>query len=284
MPILLLGLESPTHSIVDKSLGCLRTILAILDFTTIKNELFPVVAAVFSKSSSLGIKIRALEAFVIFCGGSQNDVNELGDGLDGAMIGVNTTKSNNSVILDKYTVQEKVVPLLKAIKTKEPAVMMAALGVFKQVGKIADAEFIALDVLPLVWSFSLGPLLNLEQFQEFMSLIKSLSSKIEQEQTRKLRELFSHSNGISANSQSIDKIGTSTSHGVYDSNSVAGDVGETDFERLVLGKLAGKEDAMLGDTLRPQPQRAQSEAPLFSWSTPTLTPAPNPARAITYHG
>lgn len=281
MPILQLGLESPTHSIIDKSLGCLPTILAILDFTTIKNELFPVVAAVFSKTSSLGIKIRALEAFVIFCGGSQTEVGEFDDGLGGAMIGANTTKPNTSVILDKYTVQEKIVPLLKAIKTKEPAVMMAALGVFKQVGKIADGEFLAFDVLPMIWSFSLGPLLNLEQFQEFMSLIKTLSSKIEQEQTRKLRELSSHSNGISANSRSTDLMGTSASHGIYDSNGAAGDVGETDFERLVLGKPTGKADAMLGDTLRHQPQRAQSEAPVFSWSTPTLTPAPHSTRAIT---
>lgn len=276
-----LGLESPTHSIVDKSLGCLPTILVILDFSTIKNELFPVVAAVFSKTSSLGIKIRALETFVIFCGGSQNYGSGLGDGLDGAVIGANSTKSNQSAILDKYTVQEKIVPLLKAIKTKEPAVMMAALGVFKQVGKIADSEFLALDVLPIIWSFSLGPLLNLEQFQGFMSLIKSFSSKIEHEQTRKLRDLSSRSNGTGANSGSTDLMGSSSGHGVYDSNGMTGNAGENDFEFLVLGKSGSKGNDILGESLRPQPQRAQSEAPLFSWSTPTLTPTPNTMRAIT---
>jgi len=40
---------------------------------------------------------------------------------------------------------------------------MAALSVFRQVGKIADADFVAMEVLPIMWAFSLGPLLNLQQ-------------------------------------------------------------------------------------------------------------------------
>lgn len=284
LPILQLGLESPIHSIVDKSLGCLPTVLATLDFSTIKNELFPIVAAVFSKTSSLGIKVRGLEAFVIFCGGSRTDSDELSDGLDGAASGANIKKPNSSTILDKYTVQEKIIPLLKAIKTKEPAVMMAALGVFKQVGKIADADFLAIDVLPMLWNFSLGPLLNLDQFQKFMSLIKTLSSRIEQEQTRKLRELSSNSNGNPSISQSNDILGAGPSNGVYDLNGTGG-AGENDFARLVLGKSRGAGDDMLGESLRPQPQRAQTsraEAPIFSWSTPALTPSPNTnSRTIT---
>lgn len=224
----------------------------------------------------MGIKIRGLEAFVIFCGGAQNAEREFSDGLDGAPTGANTNGTNSSAILDKYTVQEKVVPLLKAIKTREPTVMMAALKVFRQVGKIADADFLAFEVLPLLWSFSLGPLLNLEQFEQFMSVIKALSSKIEQEQTRKLRELSSNSNGVSAASRSTDLMGDSAG-----TTAIKGsDMGENDFERLVLGKSSGRGDELLSESLRPQPQRAQSaQAPMFSWSTPaakepqTLTPA-----------
>jgi hypothetical protein len=40
---------------------------------------------------------------------------------------------------------------------------MAALNVFRQVGRLADSDFLAMEVLPIVWSMSLGPLLNLEQ-------------------------------------------------------------------------------------------------------------------------
>lgn len=192
-------------------------------------------------------------------------------------MGANTNGKNSSAILDKYTVQEKVVPLLKAIKTREPTVMMAALGVFKQVGKIADADFLAFEVLPLLWSFSLGPLLNLEQFEQFMAVIKALSSKIEQEQTRKLRELSSNTNGVSAASRSTDLMGESAGT----MSNMGSDVGENDFERLVLGKSSGRGDELVSESLRPLPQRAQSAqvASIYSWSTPAtrepqkMTPA-----------
>lgn len=93
--------------------------LPILDFSTIKNDLFPVVAAVFSKTSSMTIKIRGLEAFNVLCGGSVALGTSSKD-----LMGASTKSSSGSAVLDKYTVQEKVVPLLKGIKTKEPTVMV----------------------------------------------------------------------------------------------------------------------------------------------------------------
>jgi SCY1-like protein 2 len=181
-----LAIESPTHNIVDASLRSLPVILPVLDFSTIKNELFPVIATVFSKTSSLGIKVRGLEAFVILCGGSLGSDPASNGGLDGMMNGKANQKSSSSTALDKYTMQEKIVPLIRAIKTKEPAVAMAALRVLQVVGGIADTDFVAMDILPVLWSMSLGPLLDLAQFRAFMDLIKSLSSRIEAEQTKKL--------------------------------------------------------------------------------------------------
>ena len=98
--------------------------LSKLDFSTIKNDLFPVIAAVFAKTSSMGIKLRGLEALQVLCGGTPGQEEPVGDGLDG-LNGTQKKKTSNSVVLDKYTVQEKVVPLLKAIKSKEPAVMVS---------------------------------------------------------------------------------------------------------------------------------------------------------------
>ncbi|KAL8647005.1 MAG: hypothetical protein Q9226_006613 [Calogaya cf. arnoldii] len=273
LPILHLGLESHTHSIVDKALNCLPTIMTVLDFSTIKHDVFPVVAAVFSKTSSLGIKIRGLQAFVVLCGGSSDSSEGMGDGLDGAFSSSSqSTKASNNAVLDKYTVQEKVVPLLKVMKTKEPTVMMAALAVFKQVGRIADTDFLATECLPVLWSFSLGPLLDMQQFQEYMKLIKSLSTRIETEQMRKLRELSSNPNTTRNN----DLMNVGSTDAFFGSN--GNDVGGDDFERLVLGKSASNKNTdMLGDNLRPQPQRSQSPRtanPAYShWasSTPSTT-------------
>lgn len=159
--------------------------------------------------------------------------------------------------------------------------MMAALAVFRQVGRIADTDFLAMDVLPILWSFSLGPLLNLEQFQEFMNLIKSLSTRIEQEQTRKLRDLSSSNiNGHSNNSRSNDLMNVGSTNALLGGPNGVDDVGQSDFERLVLGKGAanGTGHDILADSLRPTPQRAQSsvaQAPVFSWSTPAISPTSN---------
>lgn len=283
LPILQLGLESPTHAMVDKTLGCLPTVLAILDFSTIKNEVFPLVAAVFSKTSSLGIKVRGLEAFVILCGGSATEETDTSDGLDGAIMGSKKTKRSSNAVLDKYTIQEKVVPLIKVMKTKEPAVMAAALAVFKQIGNIVDSEYLALEILPVLWNFSLGPLLNLQLFQEYMDLIKKLSARIETEQTRKLREISS-SNGAKDASRSHDLGST---NGFFATTSGTENVGANDFERLVLGKGATNGSDMLGEAQSGAPK---SGAPTYSWSSPPLVASQNgpmsnmmnpPARTIT---
>jgi SCY1-like protein 2 len=131
-PIIQVSMESPTHSLVDASLGTLPTILSTLDFSTVKNDIFPVIANVFSKTSSLGIKIRGLEALHVLCGGTPGGSEEVeSDGLDGFdPKEQGKKKKQQSVILDKYTIQEKVVPLLKGIKTKEPAVMVCLHVVF----------------------------------------------------------------------------------------------------------------------------------------------------------
>ncbi|KAF2267128.1 protein kinase-like protein Scy1 [Lojkania enalia] len=298
LPILNHALESPTHALVNASLGTLPVVLPILDFSTIKNELFPIIASVFAKTSSMGIKIRGLEALKTLCGGGSEEVDAVQS--DGLMEMVNTPKPKNSnvSILDKYTIQEKVVPLLKGIRTKEPAVMMTALDVFKAIGSQVDPEFLAIDILPILWQFSLGPLLNLSQFQAYMALIKSLSSRVENDQTRKLQELGSSGTASAAASRndfmSFGVIGGA--NGFEEAN----DNGDTDFEALV---RSGSQHRSGGDMLGRDPwasapapassstvppsrftaNRARtsnnaSPAATFSWSTPPLSP---PATKLT---
>ncbi|KAG9240484.1 kinase-like domain-containing protein [Calycina marina] len=274
LPIIHLAIESSTHGIVDSALQTLPVILPILDFSTIKNELFPVIASVFSKTSSLGIKVRGLQAFFVLCGGSSDPASS-NDGLDGILN--STSKKSSSTALDKYTMQEKIVPLIKGIKTKEPAVAIAAMNVIKQVGGIADADFVAMDILPILWSMSLGPLLNLQQFQSFMDVIKGLSSRVEAEQSRKLQELSGNSGSLSkVNDEfmSFDAVNAFSGSGGLDDQ-------EIDFERLVKGTAANtaspntimdaRWDATPGTGSRQQLPPEKAKAPAFSWSTPSPT-------------
>lgn len=282
-----MALESATPTLVDAALRGVPTILPVLDFSTIKNELFPVIATIFSKTNSLAIKVRGLQAFVILCGGSNDAADD--DGLAG--FSQDRKKTSSSSALDKYTMQEKIIPLVKGIKTKEPAVMMAALNVLRVVGQEADVEFVAMEILPILWSMSLGPLLNLKQFRSFMDLIKTLSGRAEEEQTKKLQELTGNSNGATAlpneDFMSFGAIaGTS-----FDANGTTTD----DFELLVKGKISSSSatnpmdagwDGMTSTSstatvLSPGVRSAKSStAPAFSWSTPSpTTSAPPPSVA-----
>lgn len=181
--------------------------------------------------------------------------------------------------------QEKIIPLLRAIKTKEPAVMLAALKVLHQVGKEADADFIAMEIIPLLWNMALGPLLDLKQFQQFMVLIKSLGSKVEQEHSRKLQDL-SRSNNVAVNDSNADFMSFGDLPAAFQGSQPAGGDGEDDFERLVTGKYgsAPTQSNMVADggwdapvatraVGNSRPQSTITPAPAFSWST-AASPAP----------
>ncbi|KAL9108810.1 MAG: hypothetical protein Q9227_006467 [Pyrenula ochraceoflavens] len=284
LPIVHVAMESPTHSLVDRALTTLPSILPVLDFSTVKHDLFPVVASVFSKTNSLGIKISGLDALGVLCGAPMSNLEDQSDDFSGV---IEEKKANKEVVtaLDKYTVQEKVVPLLKGIKTKEPAVMMAALKVFQRVGAVADTDFLALEVLPTMWSFSLGPLLDLQQFKEFMDLIKKFSSRIEREQTRKLQELSSNA----AKSPPANGWNSVNSPGLANGSSNGQEAVEQSFEQLVLGRQSQSNDVM-GRKNNGWPSSPNQPTPTFGWSSmsPTATnqtstsnpPAPT-SRSIT---
>lgn len=148
--------------------------------------------------------------------------------------------------------------------------MMAALSVFQQIGTVADSEFLALEVLPILWSFSLGPLLNLKQFGDFMSLIKNLSSRIEREQSKKLQELSS-----GGDTGGFQNGGSASLHASI--NSINSDMDSTrnNFERLVLGRnssASNNQDSDPWGSLGSEAPTAQAstQKAAFSWASNTV--------------
>ncbi|KAL7928527.1 kinase-like domain-containing protein [Trichoderma chlorosporum] len=283
LPVIIAAIECPTPAIVDAALRSFAVVLPVLDFSTIKNELFPIVALVFSRTNSLAIKVRGLQAFVVLCGGSnESSADDAGlSGLEGSK------KTSSSSALDKYTMQEKIVPLVKGIKTKEPAVMMAARDLMYVVGLTADADFVAMEILPILWSMSLGPLLNLKQFQSFMDLIKTLSRKVEDEQSRKLQELSGSINGSTAAVNEDFMAFGGVTGTAFDANGG----NEDDFEALVKGRTTGGGSSSAARTPSwddsphvaaasvSRSSTATPQTPSFSWSTqpPMSPPAKQPS-------
>ncbi|KAI7880940.1 ARM repeat-containing protein [Lichtheimia hyalospora FSU 10163] len=191
MPLVYAAIEAPTAVVQEKALRIVPTLAESLDYTTVKNSLFPKVQMLFAQTTLLSVKVSCLICFH-------------------SMIKV----------IDKYTMQEKMVPLLKNIKTKEPAVMLATLAVYDELGKFLDKEIIATEILPQLWRMSFGPLLNLAQFQKFMKTIRELTTRVEEAHTRHLREVKSLE----------DQTKTTSS---VNGNGVVGD--DVSFEALVQG-------------------------------------------------
>ncbi|KAI9008823.1 kinase-like domain-containing protein [Phycomyces nitens] len=200
MPLLYACLESPAPSVQEKALRIVPSLCESLDYTTIKGSLFPRVQALFVQTTILSVKVSTLICFH-------------------AMIKT----------IDKFTMQEKLVPLLKNIKTKEPAVMLATLAVYDEMGNHLDKEIVATEILPQLWKMSFGPLLNVDQFKKFMKTIRELTTRVEEAHTRHLQEVKS----LEAQTQNVSGNSISANSG----NQAGGD--ETvSFESLVQGKPA----------------------------------------------
>ncbi|GAN06975.1 SCY1 protein kinase [Mucor ambiguus] len=205
MPLVYAALEAPAAVVQEKALRIIPSLAESLDYTAVKSSLFPRVQTVFVQTTILSVKVSTLICFH-------------------SMIKV----------LDKFTVQEKLVPLLKNIKTKEPAVMLATLAVYDEVGKLADKATIATEILPQLWRMSFGPLLNLEQFQKFMKTIRDLTNRVEEAHTRHLQEVKS----LEEQTRSVNTSSSASSPQLLNQAAIGADT-NVSFESLVQGGGSG---------------------------------------------
>ncbi|KAI8644817.1 kinase-like domain-containing protein [Parasitella parasitica] len=257
MPLVYAALETPTTAVQEKALRIVPSLAESLDYAAVKSSLFPRVQTVFVQTTILSVKVSTLICFY-------------------SMIKV----------LDKFTVQEKLVPLLKNIKTKEPAVMLATLAVYDEVGKLADKEIIATEILPQLWRMSFGSLLNLEQFQKFMKTIRDLTNRVEEAHTRHLKEVKS----LEEQTKSVNTPSISSPQLINQSN--IGADSNISFENLVQGNEAinnhaNSDDDMFGALVNKRtpgtkvmtPQQRPDIVHQTSWSSSpgqpfTTTPLP----------
>ncbi|KAJ8291684.1 Protein kinase domain-containing protein ppk32 [Rhodotorula toruloides] len=228
MPLVYFALESDNPVVLEKALRTIPKLCESLDYTTIKQTLFPKITTVFTKTTLLSVKVNTLICFH-------------------AMIPV----------LDKFTLTEKLVPLLAKIKTKEPSVMIATLAVHEEMGKKCEVEAIATLILPQLWAMSIGPLLNADQFAKFMSVIKKLSARVEDEHMKHLAEL----------KRLEESSGTTSLNGPANTGTGAIQAANvTDFESLVRGKVNGQKVNGLGGR--------GSQVDIFADDSPAMTPTP----------
>ncbi|KAE8251645.1 hypothetical protein A4X13_0g3908 [Tilletia indica] len=248
MPLIYSSLEAEHIIVQERALQAVPRLCELLEYSHVKEVLLPKILGLFSKTKVLSVKCNTLICFH-------------------SMISV----------LDKHTLTEKLVPVLAKIKTKEPGVMIATLAVHDAMSKKVDIETIATQIIPQLWVFSVGPLLNAEQFARFMTSIKTMSKRVEDEHLAHLKEVRrmqehteSYVTGQSANgsgsSRTVDGAGLNSQ------------TGEISFAALVGGAKANGPKPIAGDST---PSRASADPFGLDDFGPALTPQATTPSALS---
>jgi SCY1-like protein 2 len=161
IPVLFRALESGHATTQEAALAAVPDASRRMSHATFKNSLLPRICTLCLETDKLSVRVKSLLA-----------LSKLFD------------------IVDKWTVQEKVIPFIQMIPSREPPVLMAILGVFNEM--IAspklhiDKETIAGVVIPYLSPLCLDAGLNARQFKTFMGVLHSLLKYVETAHSAKL--------------------------------------------------------------------------------------------------
>lgn len=164
LPMIYRALEAPSVQIQELCLNIIPTFANLIDYPSMKNSLIPRIKSACLQTSSLAVRVNSLVC--------------LGKILE---------------YLDKWFVLDEILPFLQQIPSKEPAVLMGILGIYKctfshkKLG--IPKEHLATKSLPHLVSLSIDSNLNLNQFNSFMMVIRDMLSRMEAEHKTKLEQL-----------------------------------------------------------------------------------------------
>ncbi|KAK3517854.1 hypothetical protein QTP70_021010 [Hemibagrus guttatus] len=166
LPMVYRALEAPSIQIQELCLNIIPTFANLIDYPSMKNALIPRIRAACLQTSSLAVRVNSLVC--------------LGKILE---------------YLDKWFVIDEILPFLQQIPSREPAVLMGILGIYKctfthkKLG--IPKEHLAGKSLPHLVSLSIDNNLNLNQFNSFMAVIREMLSRMEAEHKTKLEQIHS---------------------------------------------------------------------------------------------
>lgn len=164
LPMVYRALEAPSVQIQELCLNIIPTFANLIDYPSMKNSLIPRIKSACLQTSSLAVRVNSLVC--------------LGKILE---------------YLDKWFVIDEILPFLQQIPSREPAVLMGILGIYKctfshkKLG--IPKEHLATKSLPHLVSLSIDNNLNLNQFNSFMVVIREMLSRMEAEHKTKLEQL-----------------------------------------------------------------------------------------------
>ncbi|KAJ2850625.1 Protein kinase domain-containing protein ppk32 [Coemansia brasiliensis] len=161
MPICYASLTSSVPQVQDSALQHVPAVAKMVGSSELREQLLPRLQHVYSKSNILSIKVQAMKC------------------LQGIL-----------ELLDKQTIVSKIMPLLKRTKSRDPAVVMAILDMYEEIGlSFLDRQQVATEILPILWTQIIDDRLRLPQFERFTQVIAKLQLRVETEHKRHLEEI-----------------------------------------------------------------------------------------------
>uniref|UniRef100_A0A1B6C9B0 Protein kinase domain-containing protein n=1 Tax=Clastoptera arizonana TaxID=38151 RepID=A0A1B6C9B0_9HEMI len=169
LPMLYRALESDAQQIQELCLSVLPTYAVLIDYPSMKNALLPRIKRLCMSTSYISVRVNCLVC--------------LGKLLEH---------------LDKWLVLDEILPFLPQIPSREPAVLMGILGIYKLVlshkQMVITKEVMATKVLPFLMPLSIENALTLNQFNAIIAVIKEMVNRVETEHRVKLEQLNSIQN------------------------------------------------------------------------------------------
>lgn len=166
LPMLYRALESDAQQIQELCLSVLPTFASMIDYPAMKNALLPRIKKLCMTTQFLSVRVNCL-----LCIGKLLDH------------------------LDKWLVLDEVLPFLGQIPSREPAVLMGILGIYKLAlthNKLGiTKEVMATKVIPYLMPLCIENGLSLTQFNAMITLVKEMVNRIEVEHRTKLEQLNS---------------------------------------------------------------------------------------------
>uniref|UniRef100_A0A182XWF5 Uncharacterized protein n=1 Tax=Anopheles stephensi TaxID=30069 RepID=A0A182XWF5_ANOST len=175
LPLVYKALESKSQQIQELCLSIIPSVVVHLDKSTIKSGLVPRIKTLCSGTNLVSVRVKCL-----LC------------------LGQLASK------IDKWVMIDDIVSYLPSVNCREPAVIMAIVGVYK-VSFTTDGlgipkDVLACKVLPHLFPMTIVNGLSLQQFNAIIALIKEFTRKIEEEQGDKLGSKTSISASASSSS------------------------------------------------------------------------------------
>ncbi|KAI6205397.1 Protein kinase domain-containing protein [Aphelenchoides besseyi] len=170
--------------------------------------------------------------------------------------------------LEPWMVNDQVLPAMPRINSREPSILMAILGIYKLAHENEKfglgREQCAKSILPFLISTCVENTLNVNQFEQYMTMIRALMHKVETEQRSRLSQL-SAGQETERNTHDFTEI--------FNQPSTSSDNGDLNNLTNMFGNLDSDKSSTTQNTLPSRDQPAKSMAAANPWSPTTQPPS-----------